>query len=71
MAAPDFGYYADQGPVHTFHLDEDRLDVASVREAVAAAHAAGRPEPLSPASRAAQRRTVAAAHAQMYRELMR
>jgi beta-1,4-mannosyltransferase len=71
VAAPDCGYYADQGPVHTFHLDEDGLDVASMRDAIGAAHAAGRPEPLSPASRAAQRRAVAATHAEMYRELLR
>jgi glycosyltransferase involved in cell wall biosynthesis len=71
VAAPDCGYYADQGPVHTFHLDEDGLDVASVRAAITAARAAGRPEAVSPASRAAQRRAVAATHAQMYRELVR
>ncbi|MDQ1600294.1 MAG: beta,4-mannosyltransferase [Actinomycetota bacterium] len=71
VAAPDCGYYADQGPVHTFHLDEDGLDVASVRAAIGAARAAGRPVPLSPALRAAQRRAVAAAHAKMYRELLR
>jgi glycosyltransferase involved in cell wall biosynthesis len=71
VAAPDCGYYADQGPVHVFHLDDEGLDVASMRNAIRAAHAAGRPEPLSPASRAAQRRAVAATHAQMYRELLR
>jgi glycosyltransferase involved in cell wall biosynthesis len=71
VAAPDCGYYAEQGPVHAFHLDEDGLDVASMRAAIRAAHVAGRPEPISPTSRAAQRRAVATAHAEMYCEVLR
>jgi hypothetical protein len=71
VAAPVCGYYADQGPVHSFRLDESGLDGASLRAAVHAAHRAGRLQPVPPAVRAAQRRAVARAHAEIYDELLR
>jgi beta-1,4-mannosyltransferase len=71
VAAPACGYYADQGPVHTFRLDENGLDAASLRAAVHAAHRAGRPVPVPPASRAARRRAVARVHAEIYSGLLR
>jgi len=70
VAAPDCGHYADQGPVHEFHLDEHGLDVPSLVAAVHAAHAAGRPEPLTADWRERQRREVAEAHARLYREVL-
>jgi beta-1,4-mannosyltransferase len=71
VAAPSCGYYADQGPVHTFRLDEHRLDGASLHAAVHTAHQSGRPHPLSAASRAAQRRAIARTHAEIYAGLLR
>jgi hypothetical protein len=71
VVAPDCGYYADQGPVHGFHLDEDRLDPDSLRAAVRAAFLAGPPEPVPPSYRAAQRRAIAATHTEIYSELLR
>jgi beta-1,4-mannosyltransferase len=37
VVAPSCGCYSDQGPVFTFHCDEDGLDNASLRDAVARA----------------------------------
>lgn len=71
VIAPDCGYYADQGPVHRFHLDEDGLDVDSLNAAVRTAFLAGRPAPVPASSRAAQRRAIAAAHAEIYSGLLR
>jgi hypothetical protein len=71
VVAPDCGYYADQGPVHGFHLNENGLDADSLRAAVRAAFLAGPPEPLRPSIRAAQRRAIAATHAEIYSELLR
>jgi len=71
VIAPDCGYYADQGPVHSFHLDEDGLDVDSLTAAVHAALRQGRPAPVLPATRAAQRAAIASAHAEIYRGLLR
>jgi beta-1,4-mannosyltransferase len=71
VVAPDCGYYADQGPVHSFHLDENGLDGPSLRDAVRAAFLAGRPEPAPPRFRAAQRRDIAAKHAKIYAGALR
>ena len=71
VVAPDCGYFAGQGPVHGFDLDEDGLDPDSLRAAVRAAFLAGPPEPVPPSFRAAQRRAVAATHTEIYSELLR
>jgi hypothetical protein len=71
VIAPDCGYYADQGPVHGFHLDEDGLDADSLRAAVRASFLQGRPAPVAPSSRAAQRLAIARAHAEIYQGLLR
>ncbi len=69
VVAPSCGYYADQGPVHTYELDEDHFDPDSLMRAV---HDAWRPpEPaVSVAERVEQRTWLAAAHAEIYRRLV-
>jgi len=71
VIAPDCGYYAEQGPVHSFHLQESGLDAASLVEAVRRAQAAGRPDPVPIQLREEQRRQVANAHATIYADLLR
>lgn len=71
VIAPDCGYYAEQGPVHSFHLSESGLDAASLIDAVRQAQTAGRPTPMPVNLREEQRRQVANAHAEIYAELMR
>ncbi|WP_323745645.1 glycosyltransferase family 1 protein [Arthrobacter gandavensis] len=70
VAAPDCGFYADQGPVFGYTHNEAGLDAASLRAAVRAARSAGLPAPLAPADRAAQRNDVAAAHSRIYARLL-
>lgn len=69
VVAPSCGYYAEQGPVHGFTLDEDDFDPASLVRAVLEAHAAGPVAPLGVDVRRRQRAEVAAAHADVYRGL--
>jgi len=71
VAAPTCGYYAEQSPVHSFRLDESGLDAVSLSRAVRAARAAGRPAPLSAATRTAQRSQIAAVHEEIYRDVLR
>jgi hypothetical protein len=66
VAAPRCGYYAEQGPVHSFDLDEDGLDEDSLVDAVRRAGAASPPAPVPVAARAAQRDEIARAHARLY-----
>jgi hypothetical protein len=70
VVAPTCGYYADQGPVHRFTMDESTFDEESLLGAVLSAHDAGPPDPLTVADRIAQREQVAAAHADLYRDLL-
>ena len=69
VAAPDCGFYADQGPVFSYHHNEAGLDEASLKSAVRAARRAGRPQPLSVEERARQRTAIARAHAELYAAL--
>lgn len=69
VVAPTCGYYADQGPVHSYVLDEDRFDPTSLLEAVRAAYDAGPLQPLTVEERRSQRDAVAAAHRTLYRSL--
>ncbi|MBV9831998.1 MAG: glycosyltransferase [Marmoricola sp.] len=66
VIAPTCGYYADQGPVHSYVLDEESWEPASLVEAVHAAHEVGRPPPLTVAARRRQRAAIAAAHRDLY-----
>jgi len=70
VAAPDCGFYADQGPVFGYHHNESGLDTESLKAAVRAARSAGPPAPLEPEDRAGQRDAVAAAHARIYAQLL-
>ncbi len=71
VAAPRCGFYAEQGPVHSFYLDEDRLDVGSLRQAVLGAMSAPPPRAVPVAERLAQRQQVARLHGELYRALVR
>ena len=70
VVAPTCGSYAEQGPVHSYVLDEHRFDPASLVDAVLSAHAAGPATPLDPAWRRAQREEVAALHESVYRSVL-
>lgn len=71
VIAPTCGYYADQGPVLSYLLDEDRYDAESLAEAVLVAHE-GRPQwGASIDLRRHQRAMLAGAHDQLYRSLVR
>ncbi len=71
VVAPSCGYYADQGPVHSYVHDEDLYDGDSLQTAVRDAWAAGPPQPLSVEMRRAQRATVAGAHRDLYLSALR
>jgi glycosyltransferase involved in cell wall biosynthesis len=66
VVAPSCGYYADQGPVHSYIHDEDLYDGDSLQRAIREAWAAGAPRPLSAEVRRAQRAAIAAAHRDLY-----
>ncbi len=70
VVAPDCGYYADQGPVHSYHHDESGLDEQSLARAVRAAANEPPPQPENPDARARQRETVATTHLALYRGLL-
>lgn len=70
VAAPDCGFYADQGPVFSYHHNEAGLDAESLKEAVRAARRAGPSLPLPAEARAEQRSVVAAQHAGLYAALL-
>lgn len=69
VVAPTCGHYADQGPVHSYAMDEQDLDVESLARAVRDAHAAGPVSPLPVPVRRQQRAELAAAHRDLYRSL--
>lgn len=71
VVAPTCGYYAEQGPVFSFGLDESGLDGMSLNLALKAARAGGHPAPLTVASRINQREHIAAAYEQIYRDVLR
>lgn len=69
VAAPTCGHFTDQGPVLAYAADEHHLDAASLRAAVETAH---RDRPRLGASleeRLQQRRSLAARHTQVYRDV--
>jgi glycosyltransferase involved in cell wall biosynthesis len=69
VVAPSCGCYADQGEVFEYRCDEDGLDAASLRRAVARAIEAP-PHPIPVAERRTQRERIAAAHEDLYRRLL-
>ncbi|MCW2762449.1 MAG: hypothetical protein JWR85_2650 [Marmoricola sp.] len=66
VIAPTCGYYAEQGPVHSYVLDEHGFEPASLVRAVNEAYEAGPVRPLSVQQRRAQRAAVAEAHRVLY-----
>jgi len=71
VVAPDCGFYAEQRPVHGFHLGRDGLDVDSLAAAVASVAATPPGANLLPVEqRVQERRRVCAAHAELYRGLL-
>jgi hypothetical protein len=71
VVAPTCGFFADQGPVHTFVLDEERFVPRTLDRAIRDAHEADPPEPVTVEQRRAQRAEIAAAHRELYRTLTR
>ncbi|HWM16056.1 MAG TPA: glycosyltransferase [Microbacterium sp.] len=69
IVAPSCGYYRDQGPVFEYGHDEDGLDEASLRDALARAYHAPRSATVSVRDRYLQRQSVAAAHVLLYEGL--
>lgn len=70
VAAPTCGYYAEQGDVFSYAHDTDGLDDASLTRAIREAFVQGRPEPMTVATRRAERQRVAAAHSHIYQGLL-
>lgn len=70
VAAPDCGFYAEQGPCLSFRHDENGLDAASLTRAVRTAHSTRPSWRVTPEDRAAQRRDVAASHSRIYRSVL-
>jgi hypothetical protein len=66
VIAPTCGYYADQGPVHSYTMDEAAFDPQTLTRAVHDAHEAGPVQPLSVPERRAQRASLAEAHRRLY-----
>lgn len=69
VVAPTCGYYADQGPVHSYVLDELTFDERSLVDAVRAAHDSPAPV-VDLAARRRQRDQIAAAHYAVYASLV-
>lgn len=71
VAAPTCGYYAQQRPCLSYGNDDlTGLDADSLRAAVTEAYERRPQWRATPAERAAERSSVAAAHAALYRELL-
>lgn len=74
VIAPDCGYYADQGPVFSYHHDEHELDAASLDSAVRAAALSPADSPQSVAEsvddRLRQRERIAKTHRRIYSGLL-
>ena len=66
VVAPTCGYYAEQGPVHSYRMDERSYDAASLRAAVRSAYDAGPAVPVTVTARRAQRERLALAHRHVY-----
>lgn len=66
VVAPTCGFFAEQGPVHSYHLDEHHFDESSLARALLNAYEAGPPAPLTVEERRRERRMVAVAHRSLY-----
>ncbi|MFB9314570.1 glycosyltransferase [Nocardioides plantarum] len=70
VVAPSCGYFAEQGPVLGYRLDEDGYDPETLAAAVRRGHAERPDWGASVAQRRRQRADVAAAHDDLYRRLV-
>lgn len=70
VVAPTCGYYADQGPVLSYLLDEDRYDAGTLAESIVLAHETRPRLGASIDLRRHQRAHVARAHDLLYRALV-
>jgi hypothetical protein len=70
VVAPTCGYYADQGPVLSYEMDESRFDAGSLAAAVTTAYDERPQLGATVAERRAQRAAIAAAHGELYRTVM-
>ncbi|WP_237657244.1 glycosyltransferase family 1 protein [Agreia sp. COWG] len=71
VLAPSCGYYRDQAPVLQYLHDDDGLDVWSLQSAIRRAYIERPLLSMSVDDRRRQREAVSAAHADLYRELLR
>ena len=71
VLAPSCGYYADQGPILTYTNDGDSFDADSLRDAVVRAHTERPRWGATVDERTEQRREIARAHEQLYRQVSR
>jgi hypothetical protein len=70
VIAPDCGFYAEQGPVLSYHHDEHGLDADSLARAVLVAHERRPHWQATRAERLSERRRIAAAHRRLYEQLL-
>jgi hypothetical protein len=70
VIAPSCGYYAEQGPVLSFDLGEDRFDAGSLAAAVTTAHRERPRLGATVAERRRQRAEIASAHDDIYRTVL-
>ncbi|WP_198020204.1 hypothetical protein [Nocardioides sp. J54] len=70
VVAPSCGFYADQGPVLSYHHDETSYDADSLAVALRRAHGLRPALGASVDERRAQRDEVAAAHDRVYRAVL-
>jgi hypothetical protein len=70
VIAPTCGYFAEQGPVHSYVLDDLQFDPDSLVTAVRAADRDGATTPLTVIERREQRADIAASHRRLYRSLL-
>jgi hypothetical protein len=69
VVAPTCGFFDEQGPVHSYQLDEHRFAPDSLSRALWDAYEAGPLRPVSVEERRRQREVIAEAHRSLYRSL--
>ena len=70
VIAPTCGYYAEQGPVLSYVMDEERFDAESLTAAVTTAYDDRPPLGATVLERRRERAAIAAAHDVVYRSVM-
>lgn len=70
VVAPTCGYYADQGPVLSYLMDEERFDPDTLSDAITRAYEERPDWSSSVPARRRQRAEIAAAHESLYQRLL-